>query len=490
MTPHHILLIGLGRIGRIILKRLSPEYRLTCVDADKEALAAAHAIRGDRCRVVTGDATSRLVLEDAGVEEADTVVVTMTTERLTLEVVRLLHAHFACRRVIAVGITPSGIAQMEQWGAEIENIFAAGSVGLLNLIDNKTRAACGIGLGKNEIREVEIHPQSKLVGKQLHELDSQRWRVGLIYRDGTIVVPTGDTTLQSRDRVVVMGEPAVLDSISDILTFRFHSFPLEYGDCLFVYLSGDDAAAVLDEAVYLQRSYALRSITAVLTPALAYREQELRARATAAGVTDIRWDIAQPHALTQTLQAHPESYGLIVLPAAICQRHIVSWRHPLSTRRLIRELTHACRAPVIIARGTFPYREAAAACVKGVDVTHVMEHVCEMSAVLDNRITALLVKPSAYIQDDEDVALLAHTRRHVQSLSNVYRLRVAIRELEGNPITAIAHELQPYNLLLVDSSGIPTIPLLGEQLHPDVVWRIIRSSPVSTLILPEVEESF
>jgi Trk K+ transport system NAD-binding subunit len=39
-------------------------------------------------------ATSRLVLEQAGVGEADTVAITTTTETVNLEVARVLRDHF------------------------------------------------------------------------------------------------------------------------------------------------------------------------------------------------------------------------------------------------------------------------------------------------------------------------------------------------------------------------------------------------------------
>ena len=53
------------------------------------------------------------------------------------------------------------------------------------------------------------------------------------------------------DRVVILGEPQVLSTIAERLSFRFRDFPLEYGETAYLYLAGDEDERFIAEVDYL-----------------------------------------------------------------------------------------------------------------------------------------------------------------------------------------------------------------------------------------------
>jgi len=200
MKKNRFIIIGLGGIGQELLKRLSKDFEITSIDLKKESEEIAKKIRPS-CRVITGDATSRLILDDAGVNDADGIIITTTDERVNIEVARILKKHFNPRRVIAVASTQKGIETLESTGVEVENIFTASATVIRNRLEQTTRTAHAIGLGKDEIMEVEIHPYSRLANRPLRTLTPIRWRIGIIYRDENIIIPSRETILKPKDRL-------------------------------------------------------------------------------------------------------------------------------------------------------------------------------------------------------------------------------------------------------------------------------------------------
>ena len=251
MASGKCMIIGLGDIGLQLVRSLSRSIGLICVDTSAELLEVARQLRSEGLETFQGDATSRLFLERAGAGEVDTILITTTSEDVNIEVARVLREHFSVPRVVALGITRGGIRTLEKLDVEVEGIFTASATFLRNRVEFKSKTVQGIGLGKNEILEVEVHGHSRLAGKSLASLNPRSWRVGIVYRDGNIVIPGGDTVLRAKDRVVLLGDPKVLKTVTDLLTFRFTHFPLEFGDTLVAYLPAVADPAYLAELDYL-----------------------------------------------------------------------------------------------------------------------------------------------------------------------------------------------------------------------------------------------
>ncbi|KPJ97453.1 MAG: hypothetical protein AMK71_13305 [Nitrospira bacterium SG8_35_4] len=107
MKRNKYIIVGLGSIGLELLKKISKDIDLVCIDLNSELEDTVKKIRDD-CTFFSGDATSRLVLEEAGVAESDGVIITTTSEKVNSETAQILKEHFDAKRVIAVGTTSAG----------------------------------------------------------------------------------------------------------------------------------------------------------------------------------------------------------------------------------------------------------------------------------------------------------------------------------------------------------------------------------------------
>ncbi len=486
MKRNRLVIIGLGRIGQELLKKLPRDFEITCIDLNPDLQERAKKLKGDEIRFISGDATSRLVLEDAGVEDADVVIITTTTEKVNVEVARLLKEHFCTKRVISVGVTQENVEALERLGVEVENIYTASATGIRNRIEQRSRAAHAIGLGKNEILEVEVHPNSRLANKPIGALAPIRWRIGIIYRDGNIIMPRKDRVLKPRDRVIILGDPAVLKTVSEILTFSFQRFPLEYGSTAVACLSGKEDEGFFSELEYLFSVFPLDKIIFIYTRKAAARSGRLKEFIKKDGFKNIeeRETVLSPYnAIQSVISEERGEYGLIVLSRDM----LVS--PDFRKRTFLNSLALNAVCPILLATGTFPYRNVVVPCVEGIDVQRVMDTAFEISSSLNNEITALLVEPSSYISTEEEVKAFEEMKKNISDMALVYKSSVKAPVLKGNPVKAVVGVLNDYDLLIVDTGGWKNRRWFSLMLNPDVVWHIVNRSPISTLLIPPVEES-
>jgi hypothetical protein len=71
----------------------------------------------------------------------------------------------------------------------------------------------------------------------------------------------------------------------------------------------------------------------------------------------------------------------------------------------------------------------------------------------------------------------------------MYRADVRTVNLQGNPVRAVLTGLRDQNLLYIDSSRMTSRAWPPAFLNPDPAWHLVRRAPVSTMIVPPVEES-
>lgn len=483
-------IIGLGSIGMELLKKISRDVDLVCIELNHELQETALKIRED-CVFYTGDATSRLVLEEAGVSEADAVIITTSTEKVNIETARILKEHFNALRVIAIGTSTVGIETLEALGVEVESIFTASAVAIRNRLAQASRAAHAIGLGKEEILEVEVHPNSRLANRQLRTLSPLRWRIGIIYRDENIIVPKRDTVLKPRDRVVILGEPSALKTVSEILTFKFERFPLEYGSTAVSYLTGNETDGFFKELDYLLSIFPLNRVIFIYSKKAARKAEtfdDLIQQLTIKNTVEKKTSLPVIPAVREVISELRGDQGIIVMAKDILPSSPFGLFRAGGSSGFLGSLMQEIQCPLLLTAGSYPYERVCTPCVEHVNVQHMMETAFEISTSLQNEITALLVHPSKYISSDDDMNAFDAMKKTINDVSSMYKISVNKQVLQGNPVKSITAALPEFNLLITGTEGWGRRSWVPSFLSPDIVWNIVRESGISTLLLPEAEE--
>lgn len=490
MKRNKFIIIGLGSVGLELLKKLSRDFDVACIDINPETEETAKEIRSD-CNVIIGDATSRLVLEDAGGSEADGIIITTTTEKINIEAARILKEHFESRRVLAIGTTKAGYEALEELGVEVENIFTASAIVIRNKLEQTSRAAHAIGLGKDEILEVEVHPHSRLANRSLRTLTPLRWRIGIIYRDNNIVMPGRDSMLRPRDKVVILGEPATLKTVSEILSFSFQRFPLEYGSTAISYLTGYETEDFFRELDYTFSALSLSKMIFLFSNRASAKSDFFDSQIQLENVNNVEV-IKVAHsplkAIEQTIRDLKGNQGLVILSKDSVLRSLFYFNRGMRSRRFLSSLMSISRCPVLLCSGTFPYEKTAVPSIVQPNLRHSLETAMEIAMSLNNEVTALLVNPSKYISSNNDLDEFGAIKKMINDMSSMYKISIVKKMLEGNPVKSITAILPEYNLLIADVGKWLEHKWIPQFLNPDVLWNIVRDAPISTLLLPVVEE--
>jgi len=487
MASGKILLVGAGNIGAMLLQRIDEDIELVCIDRVQANLDHARELRPENLTTVCGDATSRLQLEELGLDDIDTVIASSTSERVNIEVARVIHEHFDVPQVIAVGITRSGIELLQQLGAEVEDIFHLSASGIINRLESKSKTALGIGLGRNEILQVEVHPDSRLVNKRLSLFHASKWRIGIIYRDEQIIVPRGTTVLKPHDKVVLLGEPRAIHTLAERLAFRFTSFPLEFGDTLLLYTPRNLDPALLDETRYLCELLPVEKMLAVVGSS--DWQQPLQEIAKACGMKSFetvaagKGGLDDLPAICTKQNAHP---ALLVLSRRQALREGLRMLQGVYAKRQLLRLAETLGCPLLLAAGHFPYQKAAVVAQSPQSLERALEIALEFSTLAHFALELLASEPSDYLGSDEDDSTLESMEKIVAYLARTYKKDIPERFLPGNPIHAIGAALAEHPLLVTDMEAWQKPALLRSFLSPDTGWEVVRRADCSSLLIPPV----
>jgi trk system potassium uptake protein len=217
-----ILVLGAGNVGRAVVDALYEQHEITVIDLDGTRLAMLSE-RYD-VRTVEGNGTTRQVLRDAGVKDAQLLFACSSREEANLVCAMLVK-----RLSSALAIVRTTSAEyLEAWREqEIDVDFMVSSeVETANAISGiigipAARQTDVFADGQVQIVEFEVPgdtPDGRLIGLPLREAgvppDSKV--VGVI-RGEELIKPRGDERILAGDRVVIIGSPAAAREWSRII---------------------------------------------------------------------------------------------------------------------------------------------------------------------------------------------------------------------------------------------------------------------------------
>ncbi|TKX33175.1 COG3400 family protein [Campylobacter aviculae] len=227
---NHILIIIDGILAKHFLERLCFEkglgYFFTIVCQNKEELN----INNDSFEIHYFDPTSTARFEVIIGRNFKQAFIYMQDEfetRKSYEALRLLDINLE-------------IEIMDFWGLNINdsrvNLIDARmtlSRRLMNFFPDIALTAQYIGLGEGEIMEVKIPSGSIFAYRHISSIQQKRWRIVLIYRNSKIYFVKPSFVLEPNDSILIVGDPAVLQSIFHNIKDKAGQFPIPFGSNIF-----------------------------------------------------------------------------------------------------------------------------------------------------------------------------------------------------------------------------------------------------------------
>ncbi|MFO8057446.1 MAG: universal stress protein [bacterium] len=478
-----VFIVGLGQTGRELFCRLMGKIEVTGVDIDEKKLEMARRRPlSDNARLECRDGTSRLTWQDLSLSENDTVITVVRRDDVNLEVSRVVKEHFGVKRIFSLIHSSSmkdeygsrGVETVDR--AEVLASFFESRV----LLDR--RPAMNIGLGKGELLEVPIMQGSPVIGRRLSSFHARPWLVGAIYREGKLIVPHGHTVLKQDDKVVLIGEPHVLSGIADFFRTGEPEFPLQFGTRIGVLvtssLSDESYNLLLSEANYLAANTKAHSMVLLSLPGSQEPDVELAERV--CGGTGLTCEPAyfpeDDESWPRKLQV--QDFGAIITgwkKMGLLQR--VGLRRSMLVR-ILREADY----PVIISRGTHPYKKILIPVVRSGHPLRVAELGINLSRLFNAELHAITVTEPAFSAGAEEVSEQKQVLDQVLEHSALYHKSIRVFHLEGNPIKEVVKHSKDYDLVVMGYRKTGTRVFLF-----DMAVEILRQLQCSVVVVPYEE---
>ena len=217
-----IIVLGAGHVGRAVVDALHTEHEITVIDTDESRLSPL----SDRydVRTVEGNGTTKRVMREAGIAEADLLIACSPREEANL-VSAMLAKKLSKARVI---VRTSSVEYLEAWrereidvdfmvSSELETANAvSGLVGI-----PAARQTDVFADGKVQIVEFDVPDEAgdgPVIGRPLRaaELPADS-RVVAIIRGEEMLFPRGDVTIEPGDRIVLIASPQSARSWSRLI---------------------------------------------------------------------------------------------------------------------------------------------------------------------------------------------------------------------------------------------------------------------------------
>ena len=203
-----VLIVGGGKVGTYLARALlAQQHEVVIVEKDgRKQLYMQNILESDI--TVIGDGCDPLVLERAGINRADVVVADTGDDEDNLVISLLAKQEFAVPRVVArVNHPKNQWLFNESWGVDV-------SVSTPQLLTALVEEAVSVGSlvrllqfkgGVAHLVEITLADDSPANDTAIAELAFPRDAVVVaVVRADRLVVPRGDTTLQSGDEVLVL----------------------------------------------------------------------------------------------------------------------------------------------------------------------------------------------------------------------------------------------------------------------------------------------
>ena len=196
-----VIIVGAHGEAKELINRISTGWNISVIDMDQDKLRNFNPNR--QIEKYQGDGTSTLVLKKAGIETASALITLTLDDEVNIEILKIAKSH-KISRLSSVINDESNIKYYDELEVELvdPNILLARR--FEQILEPRRVVSQAFAGGRAEAIELEVNADSPARGKKLKEIGSDYFIVGALLRKGKVVIPHGDTELQTGDLVTVV----------------------------------------------------------------------------------------------------------------------------------------------------------------------------------------------------------------------------------------------------------------------------------------------
>ena len=223
-----VLICGGGNIALLLAQGIeaeSPFINAKIIESSVERAAIVASLLS-RTVVLHGDVLDPEILEEASVEATDTIVAVTDDDETNILSSMLAKRHGAKR---AITLLNKSIYEPLIATLGIDVVVSPRNITVSSILQHVRRGRIysvhTLREGFGELIEAEALETSGVIGVPLKEAGvPDGVMVGAIVRNGQVITPTGNTTIQAKDRVVLFSAPETVRRVEKMFSVRLEYF--------------------------------------------------------------------------------------------------------------------------------------------------------------------------------------------------------------------------------------------------------------------------
>ena len=439
-----VIIVGAHGEAKELINRVSSGWSISVIDLDQEKLRNFTTNR--QIDKIQGDATSSLVLKKAGLDEATAIVTLTLSDEVNLEILKIAKQNNILRLSSIINDS-SHIDKFKELDVELVEPDILLARRFEHILEPRRVVSQAFAGGRAEALEIEISSDSPVRGKKLREIGSDYYIVGALLRKGKVIIPHGDTEIETGDLVTIVLQSGAFSSVINLFSGSESRFPLEFGKDIVVVLDNEKNLKNLSESEFFIRNTKATSLKLITKEDLFENNLESTEDTLKAVLKDQEFDITYKNKISnKDLEnfINENSIGTIFYPVedSISKSKIKS----------LISIANKSKIPVLFSRSTYPYKTIGLLINDNFDENSSNAIAFDLSSTMSAKLVGVIINQPTFLQSDGEQKV-SDTVQKLQDKALSHEVQLDFENFEGNEAKIFTDQTSSYDLSIIGSNS-------------------------------------
>ena len=439
-----VIIVGAHGEAKELINRVSSGWSISVIDLDQEKLRNFTTNR--QIDKIQGDATSSLVLKKAGLDEATAIVTLTLSDEVNLEILKIAKQNDILRLSSIINDS-SNIDKFKELDVELVEPDILLARRFEHILEPRRVVSQAFAGGRAEALEIEISSDSPVRGKKLREIGSDYYIVGALLRKGKVIIPHGDTEIETGDLVTIVLQSGAFSNVINLFSGSESRFPLEFGKDIVVVLDNEKNLKNLSESEFFIRNTKATSLKLITKEDLFDNNLESTEETLKAVLKDQEFDITYKNKISnKDLEnfTNENSIGTIFYPVedSISKSKIKS----------LISIANKSKIPVLFSRSTYPYKTIGLLINDNFDENSSNAIAFDLSSTMSAKLVGVIINQPTFLQSDVEQKV-SDTVQKLQDLALSHEVQLDFENFEGNEAKIFTDQTSSYDLSIIGSNS-------------------------------------
>lgn len=435
-----VIIVGAHGEAKELINRISSGWSISVVDLDQEKLRNFSTKR--QIEKIQGDATSSLVLKKAGLEHTTAVITLTLNDEVNLEILKIAKQNEIIR--LSSVINDSSNSDLyKNLGVEVVEPDILLARRFEHILEPRRVVSQAFAGGRAEAIEIEISSDSPVRGKKLREIGSDYYIVGALLRKGKVIIPHGDTEIETGDLVTIVLQSGAFSNVINLFSGSESRFPLEFGKNILVILENEENLKNLSESEFYTRNTKASSLLVLTREDLFDNNLESTDDTLKAILKDQEFEM---HLKSKISNKDIESIvtdssiGTIFFPVedGVSKSKIKS----------LINISNKSKTPILFSKSTYPYKTIGILLNDDFGESTSNSIAFDLASSLSASLTAVNVSQPKFLQSEES-SKVSDSIEKLQDLALSHEVQLDIENQEGNEAKIFSEFSSNFDLSII-----------------------------------------